>query len=176
MARHKAPTGAVLLKRLQGLEGKPSQGFALLLISLSALPSEEEDDFWGELDDFLVDFKARYEGELYELSLGERAVLVKMTEQAEVGMISDIKDSVLRRVQQFYPEHFGMINQARLLRKIDLGFKLSHAIKFLEHFEKQPGKTGEGGMKMRGLQEEDIKMVLEVHHKVGPEQFKKIFV
>ena len=176
MARHKAPPGAVLLKRLQGLEGKPSQGFSLLLISLSALPSEEEDEFWGELDDFLVDFKTRYEGELYELSLGERAVLVKMTEQAEVGMISDIKVSVLRMVQQLYPEHFGMIDQARLLRTINLGFKLPHAIKFLEHFEKQPGKTGEKGMKMRGLQEEDIKMVLEVHRKVGPEQFKKIFV
>ena len=71
MARHKAPPGAVLLKRLQGLEGKSSQGFSLMLISLSALPPEEEDDFLGELDEFLVDFKARYEGELYELSLGE---------------------------------------------------------------------------------------------------------
>ena len=176
MARHKSPPGADLLKRLQGLEGKPSQGFSLMLISLNALPSEEEDDFWGELDDFLVEFKARYEAELYELSLGERAVLVKMTEQAEVGMISDIKVSVLRLVQQLYPEHFGMVDQARLLRTIDLSFKLSHAIKFLDHFEKQPGKTGEKGMKMRSLQEEDIKMVLEVNRKVGPEQFEQIFV
>ena len=176
MARHKAPPGAVLLKRLKGLEGKSSQGLSLLLISLSALPSEEEDKFWGELDEYLIEFKARYECELYELSLGERAVLVKMTEQAEVGMISDIKVSILRLVQQLYPEYFGMIDQARLLRKIDLGFKLSHAIKFLDHYEKQPGKTGEKGMKLRGLQEEDIKMVMEVHNKVGPEQFKKIFV
>ena len=176
MARHKAPPGAVLLKRLKGLEGKSSQGLSLLLISLSALPSEEEGKFWGELDEYLIEFKARYECELYELSLGERAVLVKMTEQAEVGMISDIKVSILRLVQQLYPEYFGMIDQARLLRKIDLGFKLSHAIKFLDHYEKQRGKTGEKGMKLRGLKEEDIKMVMEVHNKVGPEQFKKIFV
>ncbi|MBT7943160.1 MAG: hypothetical protein HN719_07375, partial [Alphaproteobacteria bacterium] len=147
-----------------------------MLVSLSALPSDEEDDFWAELENFLIDFKTRYEGELFELSLTERAILVKMSEQAEVGMISDIKVSVLRLVQQLYPEHFGMIDQARLLRTINLGFKLPQAIKFLEHFEKQPGKTGEKGMKMRGLQEEDIKMVLEVHRKVGPEQFKKIFV
>ncbi len=176
MARHKAPPGAILLKRLQGFEGKSSQGFSLMLISLSALPSEEEDKFWGELDEFLMEFKSRYESELYELSLGERAILVKMTEQAEVGMISDIKVSVLRLVQQLYPEHFSMIDQAQLLRVINLGFKLPQAIKFLEHYEKQPGKTGEKGMKLRGLQEEDIKMVMEVHNKVGPEQFKKIFV
>ncbi|NQV84638.1 MAG: hypothetical protein HQ494_12560 [Rhodospirillales bacterium] len=147
-----------------------------MLVSLNALPSEEEDGFWGELDKFLIDFKARYEGELFELSLVERAILVKVSEQAEVGMVADIKVSVLRLVQQLYPEHFGMIDQARLLRTINLGFKLPHAIKFLEHFEQQPGKTGEKGMKLRGLQEEDIKMVLEVHRKVGPEQFKKIFV
>jgi hypothetical protein len=176
MARQKSPPGAALLKRLQGLDGKPPPGLSLMLVSLSALPSDEEDDFWAELENFLIDFKTRYEGELFELSLTERAILVKMSEQAEVGMISDIKVSVLRLVQQLYPEHFGMIDQARLLRTINLGFKLPQAIKFLEHFEKQPGKTGEKGMKMRGLQEEDIKMVLEVHRKVGPEQFKKIFV
>ncbi|MBC8337944.1 MAG: hypothetical protein H8E39_04575 [Alphaproteobacteria bacterium] len=176
MARHKAPPGAVLLKRLKGMEGKPSQGLSLMLVSLSALPSEEEDEFWGQLDEFLVEFKARYEGELYELSLVDRAILVKMSETAEVGMISDIKVSVLRLVQQLYPEHFGMIDQARMLRTINLGFKLGPAIKFLEHFESQPGKTGEKGMKIRPLQEEDIKMVLEVNRKVGPEQFKKIFV
>jgi hypothetical protein len=51
MARHKAPPGVILLKRLKGLEGKSSQGLSLLLISLSALPSEEEDKFWGELDE-----------------------------------------------------------------------------------------------------------------------------
>jgi hypothetical protein len=176
MARYKAPPGAALLTRLRGLEGKPPQGLSLLLISLNALPSDESDDFWGRLDEFLVEFKGRYDAELFELSLVDRAILVKMTEHAEVGMISDIKVSVLRMVQQQYPEHFGLIDQARLLRTINLGFKLSHAIKFLEVFENQPGKTGEKGMKMRALQEEDIKMVLEVHRKVGTEQFKKIFV
>lgn len=176
MARHKSPPGAVLLRRLRKLEGKPSQGLALLLVSLSALPSDEEDEFWGELDQFLVDFVARYDAELFELSLVDRAILVKMSEHVEVGMISDIKVSVLRLIQQFYPEHFGMIDQARMLRSISLGFKLSHAIKFLEHYENQPGRTGAKGMKMRPLQEEDIRMVLEVHRKVGSAQFKKIFV
>ena len=176
MARHKSPPGAVLLKRLQGLEGK-SSGMSLMLIALNALPTDDEEDkFWGELDDFFTEYKSRYEAEVYELSLGDRAILVKMSEQAEVGIISDIKVSVLRLIQQSYPEHFGMIDQARMLRSINLGFKLPQAIKFLEHYENQPGKTGEKAMDIRPLQQEDIKMVLDVHRKVGSAQFKKIFV
>ncbi len=177
MARHKSPPGAVLLQRLKGLENKPSKGLSLMLVSLGALPTADpEAEFWGELDDFLVEYKARYEAELYELSLADRAVLAKMSEHAEVGMISDIKVSILRLIQQFFPEHFGMIDQSRLVRILDLGFKLPHAIKFLQHYENQPGLTGEKAMDVRPLQEEDIKMVLEVHRKVGAEKFKQIFV
>jgi hypothetical protein len=177
MARHKAPPGASLLKRLRDMEGKPSKGLSLLMISLSALPTDnDEDDFWGELDDFLVDYKNRYDAELYELSLADRAILIKMSEQGEVGMISDLKVSVLRLIQQFFPENFGMIDQTRLLRSIDLGFKLTNAIKFLDHYESQPGKTGEKGAGARELQEDDIKMVLEVNRKVGAQKFKEIFI
>jgi len=47
------------------LESK-SSGWSLLLISLNALPTDDEDeDFWGELDDFFVDYIARYEAELF---------------------------------------------------------------------------------------------------------------
>jgi len=177
MARHKSPPGAVLLTRLQGLEKKSSKGFSLLLVSLSALPTSDPDaEFWGELDDYLIEYSTRYDAELFELSLADRAIVAKMSELAEVGMISDIKVSILRLIQQFFPEHFGMIDQSRLVRIIDLGFKLPHAIKFLEHYENQPGKTGEKAMDMRPLQEEDIKMVLEVLRKVGSEKFKQIFV
>ena len=177
MARHKSPPGAVLLQRLKGLESKPSKGLSLMLISLTSLPTSDPDaEFWGDLDDFLVEFMARYEAELFELSLADRAILAKMSEHAEVGMISDIKVSILRLIQQHFPEHFGMVDQSRLVRIIDLGFKLPHAIKFLEHYENQPGRTGEKAMDMRPLQEEDIKMVLEVHRKVGAEKFKQIFV
>ena len=177
MARHKSPPGAVLLQRLKGLESKPSKGLSLMLISLTSLPTSDPDaEFWGDLDDFLVEFKARYEAELYELSLADWALLAKMSEHAEVGMISDIKVSILRLIQQHFPEHFGMVDQSRLVRIIDLGFKLPHAIKFLEHYENQPGRTGEKAMDVRPLQEEDIKMVLEVHRKVGAEKFKQNFV
>ena len=177
MAKHKSPPGAVLLQRLKGLESKPSKGLSLMLISLTSLPTSDPDaEFWGDLDDFLVEFKARYEAELFELSLADRAILAKMSEHAEVGMISDIKVSILRLIQQHFPEHFGMVDQSRLVRIIDLGFKLPHAIKFLEHYENQPGRTGEKAMDVRPLQEEDIKMVLEVHRKVGAEKFKQIFV
>lgn len=177
MARHKAPPGAALLKRLHGMEGKAPRGLSLILVSLSALPTDSaDDDFWGELDDFLVDYKNRYDAELYELSLADRAILIRMSEHGEVGIISDLKVSVLRLIQQFFPENFGMVDQTRLLRTIDLGVRLLNAIKFLEHYESQPGKTGEKGSELRPLQEDDIKMVLEVHRKVGAQKFKEIFV
>jgi len=65
MARHKSPPGAALLKCLRSLESK-SSGWSLLLISLNALPTDDEDeDFWGELDNFFVDYIARYEAELF---------------------------------------------------------------------------------------------------------------
>ena len=111
MARHKSPPVAVLLQRLKGLESKPSKGLSLMLISLTSLPTSDPDaEFWGDLDDFLVEFKARYEAELFELSLADRAILAKMSEHAEVGMISDIKVSSLRLIQQHFPEHFGMVD------------------------------------------------------------------
>ena len=91
MVRHKASPGAVLLDRLRGMDGKLSQGFSLMLLSLSGLPVTDEDEyFWEGLDEYLLDFKARYEGELFELSLSDRAILVKMSERGEVGMISDL--------------------------------------------------------------------------------------
>ena len=177
MVRQKSPPGAVLLTRLRGLEGKPSQGWFLMLLSLSALPATiEDEEFWDDLDEYLVDFKTRYEGELYELSLADRAIMVKMSEQGEVGIISDLKVTVLRLIQRYFPDNFGMIDQTRLLRNIDLGFKLTNAIKFLDHYENQPGKTGEKAMMLRSLQEDDIKKVQEVHRKVGSAKFKEIFV
>jgi len=159
------------------MEGKAPTGLSLMLISLSVLPtSTVDEEFWEELDEFLLDYKTRYDAELYELSLADRAILIKMTEHTEVGMISDLKVSTLRLIQQYFPENFGMIDQTRLLRTIELGFKLPNAIKFLEHYENQPGKTGEKAMELRGLQDEDIKMVLDVNRKVGPQKFKEIFV
>ena len=159
------------------MEGKPPTGLSLMLISLSVLPTATVDEeFWEELDEFLLDYKTRYDAELYELSLADRAILIKMTEHTEVGMISDLKVSTLRLIQQYFPENFGMIDQTRLLRTIELGFKLPNAIKFLEHYENQPGKTGEKAMELRGLQDEDIRMVLDVNRKVGPQKFKEIFV
>ena len=177
MVKQKAPPGATLLKRLNDMEGTPPGGLSLIMISLSALPTDDaDDDFWGDLDDFLVDYKNRYDADLYELSLADRAILIRMSEQSEVRMISGLKVSVLRLIQHNFPENFGMIDQTRLLRVIDLELKLPNAIKFLEHYESQPGKTGEKGAGFRGLQEDDIKMVPEVHRKVGAQQFKEIFV
>lgn len=177
MTKHKAPPGATLLKRLQTLDAKSAQGLSLILLSLSALPTgDTEEDFWKGIDDLLWGYKERYEGELYELSQADRALLIKFSEYSEIGMLSDLKVAILRLIQQYLPEHFGMVDQTRLLRNIDLRVKLANAVKFLEHYENQPGKTGDKGIKLRPLQENDIKMVVDVNTKVGTSQFGKIFV
>ncbi len=173
----KAPPGAALLNRLRTMEAKNAQGMSLILLSLSAIPSgSAEEAFWKGIDDLLWSYKNRYEGELYELSQADRALLIKFSEYSEIGMVSDLKVAILRLIQQFLPEHFGLVDQTRLLRNIDLRVRLANAIKFLEHYEKQPGKTGDKGVKLRGLQENDIKMVVDAHAKVGAQQFAKIFV
>jgi hypothetical protein len=177
MNKQKAPPGAALLNRLRTMEPKSAQGLSLVLLSLSAIPTgNAEDEFWKGIDDLLWGYKHRYEGELYELSQTDRALLIKFSEYSEIGMLSDLKVAILRLIQQYLPEHFGMVDQSRLLRNIDLRVKLANAIKFLEHYENQPGITGDKGVKLRPLQENDIKMVVDVHKKVGTAQFGKIFV
>ncbi|MBI3113118.1 MAG: hypothetical protein HYZ04_01225 [Rhodospirillales bacterium] len=175
--KQKAPPGAALLQRLRTMEPKSAQGLSLILLSLSALPTgSAEDKFWNGIDELLWGYKQRYEGELYELSQADRALLIKFSEFSEIGMLSDLKVAILRLIQQYLPEHFGLVDQTRLLRNIDLRVKLSNAVKFLEHYEKQPGKTGDKGVKLRPLQESDIDMVVDVNKKVGHAQFSKIFV
>ena len=173
----KAPPGAALLRRLQSIEPKAAQGLTLVLLSLTSLPTQGVNDaFWDGIAEVMWSYRQRYDGELYELSHADYALLIKSKEYGEIGMLSDLKVAILRLVQQHLPDNFGMLDQTRLLRNIDLRNRLVNAIKFLEHYESQPGKTGDKGIKLRPLQENDIQTVADVSKKVGNARFAEIFV
>ena len=78
-------------------------------------------------------------------------------------------------------DQFGMIDQSRLLRPIDLRFKLPNAIRFVERYEeKEKGedasKPAAPRRKMRRLGEQDIERVVEVNQQIGTQSFAKVFV
>ncbi|HEX9702983.1 MAG TPA: hypothetical protein VGA19_09030 [Rhodospirillales bacterium] len=159
------------------MDQKSAQHLSLVLLSLSALPTHDAaEGFWDGIDEVMWGYKTRYDGELYELSQPDRALLVKSNEYGEIGMLSDLKVAILRLIQQHLPDNFGMVDQTRLLRNIDLRHKLANAVKFLEHYESQPGKSGDKGIKLRPLQESDIKVVADAGKKMGNARFNEMFV
>jgi hypothetical protein len=108
---------------------------ALLLISLSILPLGDADDtMWLDLDEALTHFKTRYEGSIYRLSQAERAVLVEATDFNRRQQVTDLKVALLRIIQAYFPNNFGMVDQSRLLRAVDLDKRHTNAVTFVERY------------------------------------------
>ena len=117
--------------------GKQSQEHnTLLLISLGVLATDDADEtFWKDFDKTIQTFRRRHHATEYTLSQTDRACLVKITEYNQVTLFTDAKVELLRLIQQYFPDQFGLIDQSRLLRPIDLRFKLPNAIRFVERYE-----------------------------------------
>lgn len=174
---HAEAPAAELVKRLRSLAERPTDLNTVLLVSLTALPlGSARKELWDELQRVLVSFRQRYAATLYHLSHAERAILVKVTELNKIGMFSDLKVELLRLVQQFFPEQFGMVDQSRLIRPIDLRLKIQNAIKFVERFENPSAQPVEKVVQLRPLREADIRTVMEVSERVGKPAFAKVFI
>lgn len=175
----RAPPAPELLKLLKGWGNEPREHNTLLLLSLSSLATEDVDDsFWTDISRFQVNFKNRQNAKPFQLSQVDRAFLVKMTEYNQVSLMTDAKVELLRLIQQYFPEQFGMIDQSRLLRPIDLRFKLSNAVRFLERYtedEKKPQQSKKP-IRIRRLGEQDIDRVVEVNQQIGAAAFAKVFI
>jgi hypothetical protein len=168
---------AELLKRLRGWAERPTEHNSLLFVSLSALPTgQARQELWDELHRVLASFRQRHGALVYRLSLPERALLVKITEFNKIGMFSDLKVELLRLIQQHFPEQFGVVDQSRLIRPVDLRLKLQNAIKFLERFETPGAQPVEKEVPLRPLREADIRKVMEVNERVGKQAFVKVFI
>lgn len=167
-----------LLGKLRSWGDQTQEHNTLLLISLGVLATEDaEASFWKELDEVLSSFRRRHNAAYFQLSQTDRALLVKMSEFNQVTLITDAKVELLRLIQHYFPDQFGMIDQSRLLRAIDLRFKLSNAIRFLERYDEQEQKQKpEVRRKLRRLGEQDIDRVVDVNQQIGPESFAKVFI
>ena len=177
------PPAPKLLERLKAMGASSrSDVNTMLLVSISALPTgNAPEDLWIDLQRTFIPFKQRYSASVYHLSMPERAVLVKTTEFNKIGMLTDLKVELLRLIQQYFPQHFGTVDQSRLIRTIDLRMKLPSAIKVIERFDTPaaaaaattPAPEPE---RLRPLTESDIAMVTQVSDRVGKDAFARVFV
>ncbi|MEK9724766.1 MAG: hypothetical protein VW405_14950, partial [Rhodospirillaceae bacterium] len=137
----------------------PSEFNSLLLVSLSMLPvSTAKDEFWLDFNRAIVEFATRYVGRVSDLAATERGVLIKITDYNQFGINSDVKVAMLRLIQQHFPENFGMVNQSRLVRIIDLRFQMSTAQKLMERLATYEEKEDAAPAyhQMRRLHDDDI--------------------
>lgn len=175
-----APTAKELLALLKSDSATSLEQNTLLMISLGMVATDEaEAAFWDELSDTLNAFKKRQNAKIYALSRTDSAALVRMTEYNQVSMLTDAKVELLRLIQQYFPDQFGMVDQSRLLRTLDLRFKKQNAIRFLERFVEEETKAKSQPSKrkrLRRLAESDIDRVVEVTANIGSGAFAKVFV
>lgn len=174
----RAGTAEDLLIRLEGLPKPPTIVNALMLVSLGMLPlGDAPDVFWADYRRALAEFRARQGVEIYELASSERGFLVKLDDFNLVRLNSDLKVTLLRLIQEYFPDNFGMVDQTRLVRVLDLRQKMQTALKIMERLVAETDKPEEQQqVALRRLQEEDIGMVLGVYEQLGPAQFAKIFI
>lgn len=178
----RAQNASDLLKMLRSWGNQPQDHNTLLLISIGMLATEDADpSFWKDFDEMVAAFRRRHHAAAFTMSQMDRACLVKITEYNQVTLYTDAKVELLRLIQQYFPDQFGMIDQSRLLRPIDLRFKLPNAIRFVERYEEKekgedPSKPAAPRRKMRRLGEQDIERVVEVNQQIGTQSFAKVFV
>lgn len=176
----RAPPATDLLVLLQGWKRQQRPEYnTLLLVSLSVLPIASADPrFFEELQTTLWQYRRRHHAALFELSPSDHALLVKMSEFNQVTVLTDLKVELLRLIQSYFPEHFGMVDQTRLLRTVDLRFKLQNAVNFLERYTQPEAQTPqqEQQPRLRRLAEADIDRVVAVNEQIGAASFAKVFI
>lgn len=188
-----------LLSLLQSWVGKPRPEMShLLLVSISVLPyGETSPEFWTDLNKTLTQCRERNDGTLYDLSESERALLFKLNEDKELSITTELRVNLLRLIQRHFPDHFGLIDQSRLLRVVNLSKRLVNAIALVERYKEAVAEMGvpdrEGGAaetaapvpkakkeskpeRLRSLHINDIKLLEDVSHELGARDFARAFI
>lgn len=170
-------TATDLLVRLKAMDIKASAYNSLVLISLGGLPLQDAPaEFWQDLDEAMWKCRERYEADVFVIDVEERGLLIKLNELNEVRVIPDMKVEMLRLIQRHFPENFGMIDQSRLIRMLDLTLRLPNAILYLERLNEKPENSSAGGGRLRRLQEDDIRQVQMVSKQLGSKKFSQVFI
>ncbi len=150
---------------------------SLLLISFDGLPDIQDDAFWLDCAEVFGMFKKRFSAQLYRISAIEHAALVKITEVNQININTSLKFELLKLIQSYFPEFFGLIDQSRLVRTINLTARKSNAVGYLEYRIKEISDAASGDKtKLRSIRESDIDRVNKVKDHVGPDGFAKLFL
>ncbi len=195
-----------LLELLQSWTGKPRPDRThLLLVSISVLPTTETTpEFWVDFNKALIHSRDRDNGALFDLSDTERALLFNLKENREVALTTDLRVNLLRLIQRHFPDHFGLVDQTRLLRVVNLGKRLTNAIALVERFAQAekgmsvapvpeaaptPQAAAASALaslaetvptskpsKRRSLHINDIKLVEDVSRELGARDFARAFI
>lgn len=171
-----APPASELLKHLTSDGFTPSEFNTLILISLEGLPAPDDSAYWDQFMEVLATFKTRFPSQLYRVSKIEYVVMVKVTESNQININTSLKFDLLKLIQQHFPDFFGLVDQSRLVRMIDLHLRLKNAISYLEYRTKEVVEAKEGDTNLRSLREPDIHRVHQVLKHIGPDAFAKLFI
>lgn len=107
----RAHSATELLRVLRNWGAQPQEHNTLLLISLGVLATEDAaPSFWKDFNDVVNAFRRRHVAATYTLSQTDRACLVKIGEYNQVTLITDAKVELLRLIQQYFPDQFGLID------------------------------------------------------------------
>ncbi len=174
--QHYAPPANELLKQLTSENFTTSEFNTLILISLEGLPAPDDNAYWEQFMDVLATFKTRFPSQAYRVSNIEYVVMIKVTEHNQININTSLKFDLLKLIQQHFPDFFGLVDQSRLVRMIDLNLRLKNAIGYLEYRTKEVIEAKEGDTNLRGLREPDIHRVKQVLKHIGPDAFAKLFV
>lgn len=171
-----ATSATKLLDQLKAENFSPSEFNTLILVSLDGLPALDDDEYWSEFMDVLHAFQTRYPSQIYRVSKIEYVIMVKLTETNQINLNTSLKFDLLKLIQQYFPEFFGMVDQSRLVRNIDLHLRLKNAINYLEYRTQETEEIQTDNSNVRELREPDIHRVREVLNHIGIDAFAKMFI
>jgi len=149
---------------------------SLLIISFEGLPEVDDDGFWAECVQIFTSFKKRFGGHMFRVTATEYAALVKVTEVNQININTSLKYEILKLIQSYAPKFFGLVDQSRLVRVINLVTRKSNAVNYLEYRVKEASAGETTVNKLRPIRESDIDRVVKVEKHVGPEDFAKLFL
>ncbi|MBM3566453.1 MAG: EAL domain-containing protein [Alphaproteobacteria bacterium] len=155
----------------------------MILLSLGMLPTADAStEFWLDLNQILTACRDRNGGTVYDLNETDRSILINMNEYKEVVITTDLRVDMLRLLQRNFPDYFGLVDQARLLRVVPLSRRLPNAITLVERYlgeddkKKKEEESKKEPDRSHSLHVNDIKLLEDVSNELGPKDFARAFV
>lgn len=149
---------------------------SLVIISFDGLPEIEDDGFWADCVQIFALFKKRFGAPTFRVTPTEYTALVKVTEMNQININTSLKYEILKLIQSYAPKFFGLVDQSRLVRMINLTTRKANAVNYLEYRVKEAASGESRTSKLRPIRESDIDRVIKVRDHVGPEDFAKLFL